>query len=349
MKNSFYEDYTWNNGYKHCISLGWFCGVAASMSRYGLRSHSGPFDWLFSDLDAVIELIQTDFYDFMARENLFLDANDPLIFHDRKYGFICNHDIQQNFYIEYENIFKKYMRRVERFRQDIKQPVCFIRAVRSEKEISYIAKNIRHIYDVIKAQNINNEIIFLITNTMKKLPNTCLNIRLGVKEYIGKPYEMRTLFDTSAKFSEYCRQNILPEKLVESNKMFDKEHLTFDTKVAMYIHQLDAYNFISVLRNFYPDLQKGVYLFGAGTYCKILLPYLIKNKIYVDGIIDNDPEKYGGGYGNISVIPFSQIVYDYSNIFITVAAVKKADEIEKQILEQYPNTKTLKWSNIILT
>lgn len=29
------------------ISLGFFCGTAASMSGHGLRSFSGPFDWIF--------------------------------------------------------------------------------------------------------------------------------------------------------------------------------------------------------------------------------------------------------------------------------------------------------------
>lgn len=56
--------------YENCISLGWFCGCASSLSKLGLRSASGPFDWYFSDLWAVLEQIENAFKDFMRRENL---------------------------------------------------------------------------------------------------------------------------------------------------------------------------------------------------------------------------------------------------------------------------------------
>lgn len=40
--------------YINCISLGWYCGTASSCSRLGLRSFSGPFDWILSDFEYVI-------------------------------------------------------------------------------------------------------------------------------------------------------------------------------------------------------------------------------------------------------------------------------------------------------
>ena len=52
--------------YNSFISLGWFCGVASSMSKYGLRSFSSPFDWYFSDFKSVLHFIETDFIDFLA-------------------------------------------------------------------------------------------------------------------------------------------------------------------------------------------------------------------------------------------------------------------------------------------
>ena len=79
--------------FENCISLGWFCGTASSMSRYGLRSHSGPFDWFFSDFDSVLKVIETDFSDFMKKENLVPDKNNNKIFYDTKYRFSCNHYI----------------------------------------------------------------------------------------------------------------------------------------------------------------------------------------------------------------------------------------------------------------
>jgi hypothetical protein len=83
--------------YSNCISLGWFCGTASSLSRLGLRSYSGPFDWYFSHYWAVLNQIENDFKDFMKWENLELSLDDASgrTFCDRKYGFCCNHDIKR--------------------------------------------------------------------------------------------------------------------------------------------------------------------------------------------------------------------------------------------------------------
>ena len=52
--------------YEHIVSLGWYCGVAASMSRYGFREMSGPFDWMFSDFEGVLHFLETSFEDFLG-------------------------------------------------------------------------------------------------------------------------------------------------------------------------------------------------------------------------------------------------------------------------------------------
>ena len=44
------------------ISLGSYCGAAASMSKLGIRSVSGPFDWIISsDLKSVVSCLENDF------------------------------------------------------------------------------------------------------------------------------------------------------------------------------------------------------------------------------------------------------------------------------------------------
>jgi len=71
------------------------------MARYGLRNHSGPFDWYFSDFDSILNLIETDFSDFMVKENLIVNSSNHKIFRDKKYGFVCQHDIDSDFETEY--------------------------------------------------------------------------------------------------------------------------------------------------------------------------------------------------------------------------------------------------------
>lgn len=78
--------------YSNCISLGWFCGTAGSMAKLGLRSHSGPFDWYYSDYWAVLKQMENDFSDFMMKENLKMMKEGN--FCDLKYGFRYLHDIK---------------------------------------------------------------------------------------------------------------------------------------------------------------------------------------------------------------------------------------------------------------
>lgn len=335
-----------NSRYANCISLGWYCGTASSMSRYGLRNHSGPFDWYFSDLKSVLKLMETDFYDFMKKENLYIDADNPKIFHDKKYGFLCNHDIQNDFETEYEEIYQKYIRRVKRFLQDVRQPTLFIRAVRSDKEISYIEENTKYIYEIIKRSNSDNEIVFLLLNRMRKLPDTFLQFQMGIEQYPGQVYEMRTMFDTSEEFSKYCKENVLPTDLIEQNRRFDREKFGIDAKVSLIMNNLDLFDIASELEVFFPDIEQGIYLFGAGSYGELVSLYLIKNKVIVKGIIDNNQEKHGSLCSKIPIISLSQIENGHQNIFITVND-KKTSEIEKQILERHPNSTILTLRNVV--
>lgn len=74
-----------NRRFDCCVSLGWFCGTASSMGKCGLRSHAGPFDWYLSDFEPVLKMIETDFSDFMKKENLVVDNTDHTVFLDMKY------------------------------------------------------------------------------------------------------------------------------------------------------------------------------------------------------------------------------------------------------------------------
>ena len=61
------------------------------MSLSGLRSFSGPFDWIVSDFQSVLKMIESDFDDFMNKDNIFelpFDPNKTRRFIDEKYGFL---------------------------------------------------------------------------------------------------------------------------------------------------------------------------------------------------------------------------------------------------------------------
>ena len=220
--------------YDNCISLGCFCGTAAAMERHGLRNHSGPFDWYFSEFDSVLKVIETNFSDFMIKENLFVNGSNPKEFCDMKYGFRCGHDIRHNFEEEYPFIYEKYKRRAEQFMQDVKSPTCFIRAVKSNSEIKFIEENKYNMFDILREGNEKNDIVFLLHKNLNVMSDDFLWFRLNIDKYVGKTYEMRYMFDTSSKFSEYC-QGILSPEAISRNIQFDKNHLGVGKRVSIFI------------------------------------------------------------------------------------------------------------------
>lgn len=223
------------------------------MERYGLRSYAGPFDWNTSEFDGVLKMIESDFSNFMLSENLLVDNDDAKIFHDVKYRIGYLHDINQDFDSEYLSIYQKYMRRIKRFKNDIRQPTCFIRAVYSEEERLFIEKNRNYIYKIIKKSNSKNEIIFLLLNYMEGLSDAFLWYRLGIGQYSGKLYPMRTMFDSNKDFSEFCKSNILSNEDLERNKIFDRDKLNVKDKTRMVAEalELNDYRIISVMKEYF--------------------------------------------------------------------------------------------------
>ncbi len=153
--------------YRNIISLGWFCGTAASLSKYGFRSFSGPFDWYYSSLSGVVQCIDSDFKDFLKFENLFKIPGNPKEFEDTKYKFHFMHEIETSLEKDYNTIYQKYIRRIHNFRMAMKEGSVCIRAVRNVEEIDYILNNAFYIEQIIKRMNNSNELVLLFLNSFK--------------------------------------------------------------------------------------------------------------------------------------------------------------------------------------
>ena len=199
--------------YDNCISLGWFCGTASSLAKLGLRSYSGPFDWCFSQLGGVINQIEDDFKEFMLRENLRIDAADKKIFHDIKYGIDYLHDIEEDFDEEYEEIHEKYIRRVNVFREMIMHPTIFFRCVKDNEEVEYINNNWKYINKLLNSFNPENQIVYVRHAGINELTDKVSFFILDADHYIGKPYEMRHMFDNCQELIAFC------DSLIDPNKM----------------------------------------------------------------------------------------------------------------------------------
>ena len=309
--------------FDNCISLGWFCGTALSMIELGLRNFSGPFDWFLSDFESVLYMIENDFTDFMLKENLEVLKDDSKVFQDVKYGFYCNHDISNDFEKEYPDILKKYEKRVKRFIEETKKPTCFIRAVRSEEEISYIKKNMDYIYSVIKKGNVSNDIIFILTKNMTGLGDELLWFRIDDCDYVGEIYEMRTMFKSSKELIHFCQNEILSAEKMKTNLLYEKQKLSKEHKNVLVIKRIRDNNLciLAVFENVFRDVHNvGIYIWGAGEFGTLISKYAIDNGIKINGIIDYSEEKVGTLINGIRVIPFGNSIPDYANILIAISS-----------------------------
>jgi len=152
--------------FDYYISLGSMCPIASSMSKYGLRSFSGVFDWLITpDLNWVLHYIETDFQDFLLQGNLERYDEDPLPFRDKQSGIKFMHDTE-NFEKEYERLKEKYEQRISRFLDKSKSKICYLRSMQSEDDYEYISDNSAYIKWAIKKNNPDSEIVFLCNNTL---------------------------------------------------------------------------------------------------------------------------------------------------------------------------------------
>ena len=316
--------------YDNCFSLGWFCGTASSLSKLGLRNSSGPFDWCFSDFDSVINQIDEEFADFMTKKNLEIIENKPKEFRDTKYNFYFNHDIEENFETEYINIYDKYMRRANRFIENIKSPTCFFRAIRSEREIEYIVNNSNYIERVLKKYNSRNSIVYILLNNMSLLPDNFKWFRLSLDQYEGKTYEMRNMFNQSEELLQFC-ETLLDSDQIESNKQYDmKKNRQKDAaaEINYYVcNNIDGIDKI-FLDVFHLQNDEPFYIWGGGGYGIPLYYYLIKRNIKIKAIIDNRKQNE---FPNDILVVSPNDVEPHSKIFIAIANEISNYEVKEQI------------------
>lgn len=127
-----------------CVSLGHSCQPAVHLDRCKLRAKSFPFDWNITPLDAVCEMIENHFLDFLNPQFLERDYTTPLIntfIINRRYKTALAHDwpiaheadgsyAPVSNYLDFlEEVATKYQRRIERFYNvcDMAKTVYFFR------------------------------------------------------------------------------------------------------------------------------------------------------------------------------------------------------------------------------
>lgn len=310
------------------ISLGPRCATADSMSKYGLRNWSGPFDWLVTtSFEKVLYLIENGFEGFMLKENLEIDSDKKHNFYDTKNEILFTHDEEFAISLEenYDELIKKYKKKIKRFLQELDKKNCFLRIVNDNAELKYIVTHEEDINRILKKNNIGSEIIFLISKEVKIPEN--MNFRYYiVQPPISNWRRDRKWFDYSDDFLEYCKSNFDDNTLLK-NIAFDskKEDARIDAVGARYqlLLRLINYDFSKL------SVNKDLIVYGAGNNGRYFYQQ-IKNKYVVKYFVDL--KVAGGDIDNIPIVWLNDIedehvesacfivtaTYDYENIFKTI-------------------------------
>ena len=163
------------------ISLGYFCSVATDLEKLGLRSESSPFDWLISDFEGVITLIENHFADFLAYEVLAQEPWNRAIYKNTRYNLSFYHDFNSLAPLadQLPQVAGKYARRIDRFYESIKEPTLFIRYISDEQllegksqELIWIEENYDRILNLLRSFHPDNDILFIANTgvTSEKFP-----------------------------------------------------------------------------------------------------------------------------------------------------------------------------------
>lgn len=314
--------------FSNFISLGSACLTASSMSKYGLRSWSGPFDWLVTDsLQWVLHYMENDFEDFLLRDNLERIDEYPKAFRDKVSGFVFHHDYEYPFEEKYDELKQRYQKRIDRFISAVEKPTCFLRSVISPNDIEYIAGEYQYINDVIRKKNSKSEIVFLVRKDVEIMSPIRFRHYIMPGAYTGGVGKViRNWFDGAGEFLEYCFHNYDVMDLMK-NVAFDRKHMETEYQIV----QLRYWTLLKLIDFDLANvkLPKEIIIYGAGNIGKTFY-HKIKSKCKVKCFVDK--VSYGSSIDGIPVKRLDEVDYREGTAFI-ITAVYDYESICKRIRE----------------
>ena len=250
------------------ISLGYYCGPAASMEVKGLRTTSGPFDWYVSEYQGVIKTIEEKFEHFLEFSNLMHCEERKHYFYDKKYGFLFNHEIGigEKEDLRFQTIKEKYNKRIRRFLEMLQSPCCLIRAVRDENEIEYINNHYADIEKMFKAYNQANIVIYLVP---QKLLANAINFPFyRVEQCILNQEESPRLFDQNKELLQFLYESIESEERIKNLDFYYQKYLQtvqgrYTIAVRLLNNLVDDSDFMERI-----EIREKVIIYGCGNIGK---------------------------------------------------------------------------------
>ena len=145
------------------ISLGFFCGVADELKRFGLRKKSFPLDWVITDGEVIIGLLENSFAGFLDEDALTVDPERADIIHNKKCKTMFFHDFPEGELIADHLAAnrEKYQRRIDRFYAALREGALCVRYMADQKECHYWESNCDRLLSFLQKHNDSNELLFI--------------------------------------------------------------------------------------------------------------------------------------------------------------------------------------------
>lgn len=319
--------------YDSYVSLGPNCSIAASLEKYGFRSFSSPFDWVFVEgIENVISFIETDFSDFLKIENLKQDEEHFSWFHDYTHKIHFLHDFKNDLEREYDKVSQKYYKRILRTFHENKT-LCFVYGLINIKDVSYIKENSDLIHSSLKRNNPENDLIILVPDykELKEATETEFpfqTFKVGVYDPTTKQ-TLSGLFDESPDLLDYLSLHFDKHKQIlnigfESEKKYaSNNYKKLESRYDLALKLLNC-NIEKVC------LPKKIAIYGAGNIGKAFFDR-IKSLTNVVYFIDNNLRNKS--YQNTPILSPKEIpMHEVTDIIIT--AMYDYDDIVDKIKKQ---------------
>lgn len=176
--------------FNNIISLGFFCSVALECEKIGLRGASYPFDWLISDFEGCIECIDNEFKDFLNYDTLAQYKNEKGYYYNSKYKFHFYHDFSKykDLDSQLDEVKRKYNRRINRFKEDIKKPTLFLKYIKDSAELQYIEENYDYIMKVLKKSNKYNELLLISNDEISNSSLKIYKVKKDVNDFVAREF-----------------------------------------------------------------------------------------------------------------------------------------------------------------
>lgn len=214
-------------------------------------------------------------------------------------GVVFPHE-ECSFRDRYNELELKYKRRIDRFFSETKKKTCFLRSCASSEEVTYILENYQYIDRIIKKQNSQNEIVFLIRKELyipKPIPFRYYV--MSGKYSSGVP--LKHYFDDANPFLDFCAHHYDAVSIIKN--------IVFDSKKGEKEALIRQRRYETLLKLFELDcadiaVPKDIVIYGAGNIGSAFYKK-VKGKSNVLCFIDK--QKAGKEIGGIPIIRLEEL------------------------------------------